>query len=75
MSFSFEFTTKIEDAPGLVEKQYAPECVKDFVRVALTGLTGDFVYIKAYGHLYDGSSSNWSSADIQVRPVALTKAS
>lgn len=75
MTFSFELYVKIEDAPGVVEKQHAPECVKAFIRTALTGLVADVVYIKAYGHLYDGKSFNYSNAEIKVNPVILTKVS
>lgn len=72
MSFSFDFYISSKDAPELIEQQHAPECVKSFIRTALTGITADVVYVKAYGHLYNGQDYNFSNATIEVKPIYLT---
>lgn len=69
MSFNFEFNAKsAEDAQRLLDGQYAPYSVKQFVSDALRGLPGA-VHVKAIGHLFDGSSYNRSAAQIEVTPI------
>lgn len=71
MSFSFEFNAKPADVPALVDATYAPDCVKDFIRRAVTDLPCDLVAVKAHGHLFS-KDYQVSNATITVTPIAIT---
>ena len=74
MSFGFEFCTATADeARILLDKQHAPYCVKQFIRDALRATAGP-VYVKAFGHLHDGSDYAVSGAQIEVKPIIFTRA-
>lgn len=74
MSFSLEFYAKDPtEAHTLIDQQYAPESVRDFLHCAVSGCPdGEPLYVKAFGHLYNGDY-NVSSATIQVTPITFTK--
>lgn len=72
MSFSFEFTAKINDVPALTDAQYAPDCVKEFIRLAVRDLPADLVYIKAYGHLYNKDYQT-STCTLEIRPFVISQ--
>lgn len=70
MSFSFEGNfVNPEVAKLWLEQQHAPDCVKDFIRRALTGLVGA-VYVKANGHLFNNDYRE-SNCSILVREFPL----
>lgn len=74
MSFSFDFHAKPLDVPALLERdssaQHAPECVKEFVRRALSGLSTDLVHVHAHGHLFN-QDYQLSNAVIEVTPITI----
>lgn len=73
MSFSLDFTATQADAGTILEQEYAPECVKVFIKAALTAFAPEaLVFVKAYGHLYN-KDYNISNATIAVQEVSLRK--
>lgn len=68
MSFSVSFSAPRTEVAEKMEKEYAPDCVKEFVRKSIEHLTSSHVKVVAYGHLYDGHSVEVSNASITVTP-------
>lgn len=69
MSFSFEFhAATAEDATKIVADEHAPQCIKDFINVALTAFSGKPVYVKAFGHLYN-NDYKYSTSEIKVNEI------
>lgn len=74
MSFSFEITGMkvevLEKLPDTVFTGNAPQSVKDFIALSVEPFAPEQrLYVKAYGHVYDGQSYNVSSATIEVKPA------
>lgn len=78
MSFYFKQDVRTaEEGKAFVEKQHAPQSVKDFIATALDGLEArredspfDGVRIHANGHLCDSRASyEVSNAVIEVSPI------
>lgn len=70
MSFSFEMTASKTDLIDRLKIEFAPQSVKDFVVASIEHFADNSVlYVKAYGHVYDGQSYNVSSAVIEVKPT------
>lgn len=70
MSFSFQFTAKLDEVSERLNNEHGPESVKEFIRKALEHLTSPQVKVYAYGHLCDGPGSyNISNCSLTVSPV------
>lgn len=71
MSFNLEFYSKIEDVPTVMKRHVAPECVKEFIRLAVQDLPGEFVHVEAMGHLFS-KDYNISNATIKITPINIS---
>lgn len=71
MTFRVEFyAASRDDAWKILDREYLPQPVRDFINIALTGCPAATpVYVKAFGNLFSGDDHNWSDADIKVHPV------
>lgn len=71
MSFSMSFGCARAEVEEKLAGNSAPECVKEFVRQAAASLTCEKVAVTAYGHLHDGTESNYkpSNCSIDVKPI------
>lgn len=74
MSFSFDFHAPTDAVSALLDThggaKHAPQCVKDFIRQAVSGLPHDIVHVKADGHLFN-KDYQVSSCKIEVTPVTV----
>jgi hypothetical protein len=78
MSFHREFVAASKDdaAAVLDQDKVLPLAVKDFIRASIAHMGDNMgVYVKAQGHLWDGSSNSYilSNATIEVKPMEYTK--
>ncbi len=73
MSFSFEFQAETaEEAAKILTEEYAPDCVKAFITIALAPFPGKRVFVSANGHLYNNDYQR-SNANIVVQEVLTRK--
>lgn len=70
MSFSFQHEGAKDEVATKVKAENAPRSVKAFIEEALANVATERVFVKAYGHLHDGTEGNYkvSTANIEVRP-------
>ena len=73
MSFNFEFTAATgEEAQKIVAQENAPECVKQFLTMALSAFPSKMCYVKANGHLFNNDYQT-STATLVVQEVVTRK--
>lgn len=75
MSFYLDFHAKDhQSASDQIENATAPECIKAFLRQAISCMkTDQGVAVMANGHLHEGDGCSSSGATIQVRHIVFAK--